>query len=358
MYIKIDKRDPLFDVRANDITDTYLIENQSAQFEFDENNQAKYVDCFSASFTGTEFVTLNNTFGSSNEYTTSGLAYMLQSMFFPDDSIQGHNYITHPWNGESITTLHCISLNHNLFKDKLLGFNYDVIITIDGNTFGASYFGKGTYDSPDFVYTETTEKPGGIEYSDIFTSTITNNVIEKLSELGYNYSFVTGIIYNQVTSYRITGILFNDYGLIVFFNNDNNWSGWNDARFICGSNLGSASGSIQNPAVFWKFQDQINFFKYEQTILQKNINIKCDWLNCNYSSNETIYNALNGEYKFKQVETMEDLIQLSENQRPRTYLSKIKLFDDQFNVVAEASLSKPIKKDFLTNLNFNVKVKL
>jgi len=96
MYIKTDKRDPLFDVHDDDITNIHIIEKQSAEFEFDENNQAKYVDCFSASFTGTEFVTLNNTFGSSNQYTTSGLAYMIQSMFFPNDSIQGNNYITHP----------------------------------------------------------------------------------------------------------------------------------------------------------------------------------------------------------------------------------------------------------------------
>jgi len=81
-------------------------------------------------------------------------------------------------------------------------------------------------------------------------------------------------------------------------------------------------------------------------------------LNCNYTSNETIYNNDSGEYKFNVVETMEELITLDIHKQPRTYVSKIKLFDDQFNLVAEAVLSKPIKKDFMTNINFNIKVRL
>lgn len=358
MYIKTDKRDPLFDVHDDDITNIHIIEKQSAEFEFDENNQAKYVDCFSASFTGTEFVTLNNTFGSSNQYTTSGLAYMIQSMFFPNDSIQGNNYITHPWNQQQLKTVHCVSLNHNLFKDKLLGFNYDFIISIAGNVFGSIYLGEAAYDDPNFIYTANAKAGDTLDFSQFFISTETNASIQTLEDLGFDYSIVNAGIYGSGVSYMITGVLFRDYGLIVFFDNKDNWSGWNNARFVNHSDLPSTSGSVQNPTFLFNFVGNTISYKNEQHSMEKNVNVKCDWLNCNYTSNETIYNNDSGEYKFNVVETMEELITLDIHKQPRTYVSKIKLFDDQFNLVAEAVLSKPIKKDFMTNINFNIKVRL
>lgn len=359
MYIKTDKKDPLFDVPKNDIIDNYIIEKQSTEFEFDDNNQAKYVDCFSASFTGNDFVTLYNTFGSSNDYVTSGLAYMIQSMFFPNDSMQGNNYITHPWNKSQITTVHCISLNHNLFKDKLLGFNCDILMSMTGNVFNDSFLGGASYDSSTFLYTSNTIQT--INVSQFFKNTESTGTIEALDELKINYSLITGKFYYQLiplSYYLTTGILFNDYGLILFFDNTNNWSGWNDARLINTSTDPAASGSVLNPALYLNFNNDNVSYQYEHHIMEKIINIKCDWLNCNYTSNPTIYNDDTGEYKFNVVETMEKLVTLNVHKQPRTYLSKIKLFDDNFNVVANAVISHPIKKDFLTNLNFNLKVRI
>ena len=58
------------------------------------------IDAFTASFTGSDSIPLYNAMDNSNtgsrSFTTSALAYALQSTFFKDDAMSGHDYITHP----------------------------------------------------------------------------------------------------------------------------------------------------------------------------------------------------------------------------------------------------------------------
>jgi len=82
--------------------------------------------------------------------------------------------------------------------------------------------GEAAYDDPNFIYTANAKAGDTLDFSQFFISTETNASIQTLEDLGFDYSIVNAGIYGSGVSYMITGVLFRDYGLIVFFDNKDN----------------------------------------------------------------------------------------------------------------------------------------
>jgi len=362
--VKSKKKDPLLDVRSEDLSDVILTEKQSTNFEFDNDNQVKFVDCFSASFNSSESVNLRNTFNTSRSYACSSLAYMIQSKFFSWDAQSNNSYFTHPWTNEPITAVHCISFNHNLFKDKLLGFDNDILVSITGNVFnGGNFLGYASYDSLTLLYTLGTFS---LIESNQFVGLNTNSyrIIPQFDELDLDYTIVSVRIYYQtnpeILYYRARGVLMKDYGIVIIFDNQDNWSGWNDANFINASDIASSSGSTTYPAVYWRSPgSNLNIsYQYSEEFIEKRVDVYANWDEANYTSNPTARDIYTDQYKFIEIDTLDQLSKLEKAKQPKTYVSHVYLFDDKLNLVGKASLSSPVKKDFLTNLDMKIRIRI
>jgi hypothetical protein len=89
-------------------------------------------------------------------------------------------------------------------------------------------------------------------------------------------------------------------------------------------------------------------FKGINNIPIKIFNCRCPAGDCNASTNPTFYQQPDtGDYK-NQKEIIMD--------KKDTYITTIGLYNDQFELVAMAKLSMPIKKELATNINFRLKI--
>ncbi len=351
--------------KVTDSVQDVLVDVQSEAALEQLSGRSKGVNIFTASFTAADNVDLYTTlYPNSDEtrsWSKSAMAYMLQTWLFPNDALSGNNWITNPFTGTSVSALHCISFSNHLYKDKLLGFNSDLIFSITGNISTGNFFGYGSYGTEDFIFTETTQE--ALESND-FSGLNTDNqgLIPHLDELEIDYSIIAARFYYKITPnpqyYKIRGILLKDYGLVVLFDNRDNWVNWDNIENIHHFEETSFTGSETDPAIYFEVNGTTIDYKYQEQRAEKRINVQLPWDKANYSANKTARDEDTGEYKFTEIENINELISLDKEKRPRTYITRIYLLDDQLDIVAIAKPNSPIKKDFLTNINFKIKVQV
>lgn len=338
-----------------------VIRNNDILYDADNDNIPLYMEAYTARYLESRtdadkiWIRGNN---SSNSLSASfvyadSVFYSLQQMFFPDDC--GRTFITNPWTNESISSVHCISFSNHLFHDTLESFNADLLISITGTLISDSLIGSGTYDSEQFVYTDSS-------YSFTVTDYLSrsNNVrkIPKWDEMGLNYAFIQAkVFYNDqaTTYYRLRGALLKDYGLIVLFDNPDSWPDFETSRLTLKTDTNL--GDTDYPAVWWSVLDQKIQFTYSRYSYDQKMSFTIGWDKANYSANKTLLDD-SGSYKFQHLYDLNDLISINKNSWPRTYITTVYLMDSYNNVLAIGKLPSPMRKDFLNDYRFNIKVKV
>ena len=339
----------------------YKYDNNEIEFDSNNSNIPFYINSFTArtlsARTNADKVFFrgmdeNNTL-SGSWFWSDNIFYQLQSQFFPINAYNKNNYITNPWTGASVSSLHCIAFSNHLFKDKLEDVNSDIIISITGDLEGSSFIGYGYYDTSIFLYTDSLFT---ISNNYQFTKTKDSLKIQEWDDLGLNYVFIQAKVYYDANSYyKISGGLLKDYGLIILFNNENNWSNFETARI--NNKSSTLFGSIAYPAVWWKILEQTVNYSYIQCYHDYKINLNLSWDKANYTSNITAKNSF-GEYKFNTINDLDQLSQINKNLHPRSYITTVFLMNDYNDVMAIGKFPKPIKKDFLNEYNFNIRIRV
>jgi len=188
----------------------------------------KFINAFSISAGDTDNITIYNTTNRDNTESRtypSGLLFsQILSTFFQDDATANNDYVTHPWTGAEVRRLHCISFNQHLYKDKLIGFNTDLLISITGDIANSeNQLGTGSYDSAELLYTLGNQS---LITNETYFGLSNNSqpTFPQLDKYGFDYSIVAGRVIQNVLAdpfvyYVIRGVLLKDYGLIVFFDN-------------------------------------------------------------------------------------------------------------------------------------------
>jgi len=362
---KSTKKDALLSLDNSIVRDVIVTVQETANLEQDDNGKSKGVNVFSVGFSSTGDINLYTSYLKENSetvfYSKSAFAYSIQSLFFPNDAISGNNYITNPFTNTSVTAIHCLSFNNHLYKDKLLGFDSDLIFSITGNLSDGNLIGYANYNSANFKYTSVTQQP--FQLNNFYGLDIdSSGIIPHLDELEIDYSIITARFYYSITPtfeyHKARGILLKDFGLILLFDNFSDWSGWDNIDNIYHYEQGVFEGSASAPAVYFSVNNTKISYKREQQKIQKRVDFTLPWDKANYTSNLTARNQDTAEYKFTEISFLDELTTIPKHQRPKTYISKIYLFDDELNLVAIANANKPIKKDFLTELDFKIRIEI
>jgi len=117
--------------------------------------------------------------------------------------------------------LHCISFSNYLYKDKLIGFNSDLIFSLTGDLNGGNYFGYAQNGDSEFKYTDSTYSLINAASFPPFTDS--SLIIPHLDELEINYSIIKAQFFIDKNppfeTYAAKGILLNDYGIVLLFEN-------------------------------------------------------------------------------------------------------------------------------------------
>jgi len=339
----------------------YLYENNDIKFDSNNNNVPLYIEAFTARTLSSRTDPDDKVFfrGFDNGHSLSGswfwadnIFYQLQSQFFKTDAYNNRSYITNPWTGASVSSLHCIAFSNHLFKDKLDSFNSDIIISITGDLENSWYIGYSEYDTTTFIYT-----------SDMTTmATITNLTkaedglkVQEWDDMELDYVYIQAkVFYNSNSFYRISGVLFKDYGLIMLFNDIDSWPQFETARLT--NKNDSNLGSTANPAVWWNILEQRIKYNYVQYYYDYKVTINIPWDRANYTSNQTV-KSLSGNYMFNKINDLNELAKMEKTLHPKTYISTISLMNDKNDVMAICKFPHPIKKDFLNEYDFNIRIR-
>jgi hypothetical protein len=346
----------LTDVTYNKLEEIFEETSQEVSFiNNDADNGPKFIDAFTLKSDADWSVTSHNLLTEDaetfSEFSSSSLWFAFHSMFFSDRDPSLSGTIKHPWKTSTVSTIHCVHLSNELFKDYLIGFENELIFSLTGElsdeTFGI--LGFSPYEYEELVFTDELTQA-------IFPTHFGENqiAIEKYEKLSISYSIVSARFYygTGLEDYEIArGILFNDYGFLAFFDLETSVhiTNWDDMRV--GAANSSVTGSENIPALYLNN----NSILYKKYYYDNKFDITCPWYDCNYTSNST---AISGEsYMFSTIDKINDLALLDETSRPRTYINNILLFDDYNNLLAKCSLPVPIKKDYLNEYKFKLKVR-